>query len=120
MGVIAENIETWYRVFDKLIEPVSVVKSTDASVWLLKSAGYGRDQVRIERRHSSYLVYTPDFEEAKALVVAKLKAELSRYTRQLEQLPHTIQATAAHINRVKALTPPSSKAAGKPITAEEL
>lgn len=45
---------------------------------------------------------------------------MTNYTGQLEQLPRTIQATAAHINRVKALTPPSPGAAGKPITNKEL
>ena len=116
MGVTLETPETWYRIFDTSIEPVSVVKFTDASVWLLTASKH----VMMERRRRSYLVYTPDFEEAKTLVVAKLKAMVNRYTRQLEQLPHTIQATAERINRVKALKPPSPGAAHKPITAEEL
>lgn len=39
MGVTNKSPETWYRVFDKRIEPVKVVKSTSASVWLLKAPG---------------------------------------------------------------------------------
>ena len=119
MGVTATFPATWYRVFDTSIEAVTAVKATDASVWVVRSGGYDT-MPRMERRRSSYFTYTPDFEEARTLVIKKLQEEIKRYSKQYTELPKMIQNVESRIIRMSAMKPPTIPAPAKPITKEQL